>query len=74
MVFFVALITFFLYGAYISNIPSYITLSSCKKYLHPFGKADSGHVTYVLGLILGVCFVRIASVNKLLVLHMVNSF
>ena len=38
-------------------------LSSCKKYLHPYGKMESSHVTQVPDLILGI-YLRTASVKK----------
>ena len=49
-------------------------LSNCKKYLHPYGKAESSHVTEVLDLLLGIYFLRIAFVKRLFVLHLLNSF
>ena len=39
----------------LTTLPNMI-LSSCKKYSHPYGKAESSHVTEVLDLILGIYF------------------
>ena len=39
-------------------------LSSFKKYLHPYGKAESSNIMEVLHLILDIDFLRIVSVKK----------
>ena len=39
-------------------------LSSCKNYLHPCGKEESSHAIYVIDLILGIYFLRIAPLKK----------